>query len=121
MKRLLAVILLLAMILSLCACGGVKSGKIRTARAAISAVKKDKSTESYIALKLHFQSMNNLRFTSSSATDNGTGWDVRLEGYASGVLSGMSMSNSGYAYSIVFMATISYDGEITDRNVIKHT
>ena len=120
MKRLLAVILLLAMILSLCACGGVKSGKIRTARAAISAVKKDKSTESYIALKLHFQSMNNLRFTSSSATDNGTGWDVRLEGYATGVLSGMSMG-SQYTYSIVLTVTISYDGEITDRHVIKHS
>ena len=120
MKRFLAVILLLAMILSLGACGGAKSGKIRTARAAISAVKKENGTKPFIAMQLRFQSLNNVRFTSSSATDNGTGWDVRLEGYASGVLSGMSMG-SQYTYSIVLTVTISYDGEITDRHVIKHS
>lgn len=114
MKRFLAVILLLAMILSLSVCGGANSGKIRTARAAISAVKKDNGTKPFIAMQLRFQSLNNVRFTSSSATDNGTGWDVRLEGYATGVLSGMSMG-SQYTYSIVLTATISYDGVISNR------
>lgn len=120
MKKVIAIVLILAIAISLCACAGPKGAKIRTARAAISAVKKDARTKTLISNRLGFSMLQRVSFSSASAKDTGSGWDVSLEGTASGVLNGMSYG-SGYTYQFFFHATVSYDGVISDQSVIKTT
>ena len=120
MKKLIAIVLLIAITISLCACAGPSGAKIRTKRAAISAVKKDARTKTLISMRLGFSSLQKVSFSSSSAEDTGSGWSVTLNGTASGVLNGMSFGSS-YTYQFLFIATVSYDGVISNQSVVKTT
>ncbi len=116
MKKVVATILLMAMLLSLCACAGASKSKLRTARAAISAIKKDRETDRYICSRMGFRSMDSIRYSSASATDTGNGWRVVLEGSMTGI---RSSTNQLWTCRFQYVVTITDDRTILDQSVIE--
>jgi hypothetical protein len=113
MNKIIAIVMLLAMVLSLCACS---NAKIRTEGAAIRAVKKDRGTDSYICINLGIGAMDRIQYHPCSAEQTEGGWRVTLEGNVHGTL-----NRTGLKSTILFRftCTISEDRTITDRNVVK--
>ena len=112
MKKIIAIVMLLAMILSLCACS---NAKLRTDGAAIRAVKKDRGTDTFICGQMGIRAMDKISYTKSTVEQSEDGWLVTLEGYVVGT------HNSGFKGTKLFRFTclITADRNIYDRNVVE--
>jgi hypothetical protein len=112
MKKIIAIVILLAMVLSLCACS---NAKIRSKDAAIQAVKKDRGTDTFICGQMGIRAMDKISYTKSTAEQSEDGWLVTLEGYVIGT------NNRGFKGTKLFRFTclITADRNIYDRNVVE--
>ena len=112
MKKIIAIVMLLAMVLSLCACS---NAKIRSEDAAIRAVKKDRGTDTFICGQMGIRAMDKISYTKSTAEETPDGWLVTLEGYVVGT------HKSGFKGTKLFRFTclITADRNIYDRNVVE--
>ena len=112
MKKTIAIVMLLAMVLSLCACS---NAKIRSEGAAIQAVEKDRGTDTFICGQMDIRAMDKISYTKSSAEQSEDGWLVTLEGYVVGTY------NSGFKGTKLFRFTclITADRNIYDRHAVE--
>lgn len=117
MKKIISIFLLLAMVVSLCACSGPPGSKIRTKNAAISAVKKDSGTEMYVCMSFQLMGTERFYYRSASAVETPTGWTVTLKGTVTGKSNNQLIPMQTYGF--IFVAEITFDGVITDRHVTK--